>query len=188
MTLFVRPRDPEAEVWSGRRLGPEGVREHYGAAHYGTINGAQNLALTGARTVAPVGAGLLVVALGGYSALLWGLAHLRRWVRRREEHRTQLDAAAGGRHLDEHVDDLPGRDGEREPVDVAHRADELGFDEPLPAGERTRRLHAARIGDRSGIELRDRTRRPLLVTARGGPKHQRTCPRSSVQSHLALLN
>ena len=30
-----------------------------------TINGAQNLALTGARTVAPVGAGLLVGALGG---------------------------------------------------------------------------------------------------------------------------
>ncbi|NJN17979.1 MAG: MFS transporter [Oscillochloris sp.] len=52
------------------------LAEQYGPAHYGTINGAQNLALTGARTIAPVGAGLLVAALGGYSALLWGLVGL----------------------------------------------------------------------------------------------------------------
>jgi Xaa-Pro aminopeptidase len=30
-TLFVRPRDPKAEVWSGRRVGPEGAIEHYDA-------------------------------------------------------------------------------------------------------------------------------------------------------------
>jgi len=29
--LFVRPRDPEAEVWTGRRLGVEGAVEVYGA-------------------------------------------------------------------------------------------------------------------------------------------------------------
>lgn len=29
--LFVRPRDAEAEVWSGRRVGPEGAKERYGA-------------------------------------------------------------------------------------------------------------------------------------------------------------
>ncbi len=29
--LFVRPRDAEAEVWSGRRVGPEGARERFGA-------------------------------------------------------------------------------------------------------------------------------------------------------------
>ena len=29
--LFVRPRDEEAERWSGRRLGPEGARELFGA-------------------------------------------------------------------------------------------------------------------------------------------------------------
>jgi len=52
------------------------LAEHYGPANYGTINGAQNLALTGARTAAPVGAGLLIAALGGYAALLWGLAGL----------------------------------------------------------------------------------------------------------------
>lgn len=52
------------------------IAEQYGSAHYGTINGAQNLALTGARTVAPVGAGVLVAALGGYGALLWGLVVL----------------------------------------------------------------------------------------------------------------
>ncbi|NTU85074.1 MAG: MFS transporter, partial [Chloroflexales bacterium] len=52
------------------------LAEHYGPANYGTINGAQNLALTGARTIAPVGAGLLVAALGGYNLLLWGLVGL----------------------------------------------------------------------------------------------------------------
>jgi Xaa-Pro aminopeptidase len=30
-TLFVRPKDPEAEVWSGRRTGPEGATARYGA-------------------------------------------------------------------------------------------------------------------------------------------------------------
>ncbi|HEV2131660.1 MAG TPA: aminopeptidase P N-terminal domain-containing protein [Longimicrobiaceae bacterium] len=30
-TLFVRPRDPEREVWHGTRVGPEGAREHYAA-------------------------------------------------------------------------------------------------------------------------------------------------------------
>lgn len=29
--LFVRPRDAEAEVWSGRRVGPEGATARYGA-------------------------------------------------------------------------------------------------------------------------------------------------------------
>ncbi len=52
------------------------LAEHYGPANYGTINGAQNLALTGARALAPVGAWLLAAALGGYAALLWGLACL----------------------------------------------------------------------------------------------------------------
>lgn len=30
-TLFVRPRDPEKEIWTGRRAGVEGAREKYGA-------------------------------------------------------------------------------------------------------------------------------------------------------------
>ncbi|HYH79377.1 MAG TPA: aminopeptidase P N-terminal domain-containing protein, partial [Longimicrobium sp.] len=30
-TLFVRPRDPERETWSGARAGVEGARERYGA-------------------------------------------------------------------------------------------------------------------------------------------------------------
>ena len=29
--LFVRPRDAQAEVWSGRRVGPEGATAHFGA-------------------------------------------------------------------------------------------------------------------------------------------------------------
>lgn len=52
------------------------LAEHYGPASYGTINGAQNLVLTAARTLAPVGAGLLVGVLGGYKPLWWGLAGL----------------------------------------------------------------------------------------------------------------
>ena len=52
------------------------LAEDYGPASYGTINGAQNLALTGARTVSPVGAGLLVGLLGGYELLFWGLVGL----------------------------------------------------------------------------------------------------------------
>jgi Xaa-Pro aminopeptidase len=31
LTLFVRPRDAEREVWDGRRLGVDGAREHFGA-------------------------------------------------------------------------------------------------------------------------------------------------------------
>ena len=30
-TLFVRPRDPEREIWDGRRAGVEGAREEFGA-------------------------------------------------------------------------------------------------------------------------------------------------------------
>ena len=30
-TLFVRPRDADAEIWSGRRTGPEGAKQIYGA-------------------------------------------------------------------------------------------------------------------------------------------------------------
>ncbi|HEX8176608.1 MAG TPA: Xaa-Pro aminopeptidase [Pyrinomonadaceae bacterium] len=30
-TLFVRPRDPEREIWDGRRAGVEGARERFGA-------------------------------------------------------------------------------------------------------------------------------------------------------------
>jgi Xaa-Pro aminopeptidase len=30
-TLFLRPRDPEREVWDGRRVGVDGAREHFGA-------------------------------------------------------------------------------------------------------------------------------------------------------------
>jgi Xaa-Pro aminopeptidase len=31
LTLFVRPRDPEAETWTGRRIGPEGACNRFGA-------------------------------------------------------------------------------------------------------------------------------------------------------------
>src|SRR5262245_7393291 len=31
LVLFVQPKDPEREVWTGRRPGPEGAREQFGA-------------------------------------------------------------------------------------------------------------------------------------------------------------
>jgi Xaa-Pro aminopeptidase len=31
IVMFVRPRDPEAEIWDGRRAGVEGAKERYGA-------------------------------------------------------------------------------------------------------------------------------------------------------------
>jgi MFS family permease len=49
------------------------LAEYYGATHYGTINGVQNMALTWARAAAPVGVGVLVSALGSYQLVLWGL-------------------------------------------------------------------------------------------------------------------
>src|SRR5215510_14903869 len=30
-TLFVRPRDPEREIWDGRRAGVEGAKKEFGA-------------------------------------------------------------------------------------------------------------------------------------------------------------
>lgn len=52
------------------------LAEQYGPAHYGSINGTQSLALTGARTLAPIGAGGLALLLSGYPAMLWALAGL----------------------------------------------------------------------------------------------------------------
>jgi sugar phosphate permease len=50
------------------------IAEFYGRAHYGSINGALAFFLTGARALAPVGAGLAYAAFGGYSPVLWGMA------------------------------------------------------------------------------------------------------------------
>jgi Xaa-Pro aminopeptidase len=33
VTLFVQPRDPDAETWTGRRAGTDGARSRYGADH-----------------------------------------------------------------------------------------------------------------------------------------------------------
>ncbi|HSK02935.1 MAG TPA: Xaa-Pro aminopeptidase [Kofleriaceae bacterium] len=44
IVMFVRPRDPEAETWEGRRAGVEGARERYGAdAAYPASELAQRL-------------------------------------------------------------------------------------------------------------------------------------------------
>lgn len=50
------------------------VADFYGAAHYGSIGGVVGMFVTGARTLAPVGAGALSAALGSYAPVLWTLA------------------------------------------------------------------------------------------------------------------
>ena len=53
-TLFVRPRDPEREIWDGRRAGVEGARDEYGAdAAFTTAEFREKLGeiINGARNV-----------------------------------------------------------------------------------------------------------------------------------------
>lgn len=49
------------------------VAEFYGPLFYGSISGILAFFLTGARSLAPVGAGVLYQAAGGYDVLLWVL-------------------------------------------------------------------------------------------------------------------
>ncbi|MHB8576846.1 MAG: MFS transporter [Dehalococcoidia bacterium] len=49
------------------------VAEFYGPAFYGSISGVVALFLTGARGIAPVGAGIMYDATHGYVAVLWTL-------------------------------------------------------------------------------------------------------------------
>ncbi|MCC6791265.1 MAG: MFS transporter [Thermomicrobiales bacterium] len=48
--------------------------EFYGRAHYGAINGMLAFFLTGARALAPVGAGAMYALVNGYAPVLWGMA------------------------------------------------------------------------------------------------------------------
>jgi MFS family permease len=50
------------------------IAEIFGPRHYGSISGAVALGANGARAIAPVGATLLQVALGGYEHVFWLLA------------------------------------------------------------------------------------------------------------------
>lgn len=50
------------------------VADFYGPDHYGSIGGVVSMFVTGARTLAPVGAGAMSVSLGGYAPVLWTLA------------------------------------------------------------------------------------------------------------------
>ena len=47
------------------------IAEIFGPRHYGSISGAIALGANGARAIAPVGAALLMVALGGYERVFW---------------------------------------------------------------------------------------------------------------------
>jgi MFS family permease len=50
------------------------IAQIFGPRHYGAISGAVALGANGARAVGPVGASLLVLALGDYERLFWVLA------------------------------------------------------------------------------------------------------------------
>jgi cyanate permease len=52
------------------------IAEFYGARHYGSIAGFLGLFLTGARAVAPWGAGVWYDVIGSYNPALWTLAVL----------------------------------------------------------------------------------------------------------------
>lgn len=49
------------------------VAEGYGPAHYGSINGVIAFCITLARSIAPVGAGLIYGWFAGYTTVLWAL-------------------------------------------------------------------------------------------------------------------
>ena len=50
------------------------VADFYGPVHYGSIGGVVAMFAMGARTLAPVGAGILYSFAGGYGTVLWTLA------------------------------------------------------------------------------------------------------------------
>jgi MFS family permease len=50
------------------------IADFYGPDHYGSIGGVAGMFVTGARTLAPVGAGAMFAFLGSYMPVLWGLA------------------------------------------------------------------------------------------------------------------
>lgn len=50
------------------------VAEFYGRAHFGAISGMLSFFLTGARALAPVGAGAAYTLANGYEPVLWGMA------------------------------------------------------------------------------------------------------------------
>lgn len=50
------------------------VADHYGSTHYARINSILGLFITGARAIAPVGAGILYDVLGTYPPVFWLLA------------------------------------------------------------------------------------------------------------------
>jgi MFS family permease len=52
------------------------VADHYGSKHYAKINSMLGLFITGARAIAPVGAGIFYDLLGSYSLIFWALAGL----------------------------------------------------------------------------------------------------------------
>ena len=47
------------------------VADLYGPKHYGSISGVLAMCVTGARSVAPIGAGLLITSLDSYRPMLW---------------------------------------------------------------------------------------------------------------------
>jgi cyanate permease len=60
-----------ASSGAGTLARPALLAEHYGQAHYGSINGVLAFFLAGAQALAPVGAGTLYTMFGRYEPVLW---------------------------------------------------------------------------------------------------------------------
>jgi MFS family permease len=60
-----------ASSGAGTLARPALLAEHYGQAHYGSINGVLAFFLAGAQALAPVGAGALYTLFGRYEPVLW---------------------------------------------------------------------------------------------------------------------
>lgn len=77
LTLFVRPRDPDAEVWSGRRIGPEGACDHFGAKDAFAVDGLDE----GLRRLLD-GRSCVYLPLGRWAILESSLGRALTWLRR----------------------------------------------------------------------------------------------------------
>ncbi|MFV8756584.1 aminopeptidase P N-terminal domain-containing protein [Nannocystaceae bacterium ST9] len=77
LTLFVRPRDPDAEIWSGRRIGTEGARDRFGAATAHVIGDLDEQLPTLLD-----GRGCVYLPLGRWPAIESKLVKALTWMRR----------------------------------------------------------------------------------------------------------
>ncbi len=120
-TLFVRPRDREAEVWSGRRIGPSGALERFGASEafdLGELDERLPKLIDGCETV--------YLPLGRWpeldTAVLRAAGHLRRRNREGSTPPQRYGDAADLLGEDRLRKDAAGLDSLRRAIDISAAA------------------------------------------------------------------